>query len=142
MVTTSANTGAIMLITRLARIVYRHSTEELLGLRLQLLTVLNYLHDQERAKHGPTTQQGLTEGLCVEQNYCVLLLNELEADGLVRRRRDPADRRRHIVELTDEGRQAVTRAEAGQASIEGGLLANLTPGERDTLTKLLHKALD
>jgi DNA-binding MarR family transcriptional regulator len=71
----------------------------------------------------------------------VLLLNELEADGLVQRRRDPADRRRHIVELTDAGRQAVTRAEAGQATIEDGLLSGLTPRERATLTSLLHKAL-
>ena len=39
----------------------------------------------------------------MDANNLVLLLNELEDAGLVRRVRDPADRRRHLVQITEEG---------------------------------------
>ena len=53
--------------------------------------------------HSPIPQQELGELLCVDANNLVLLLNDLEAREFAFRRRDPADRRRHLVEITDEG---------------------------------------
>lgn len=44
----------------------------------------------------------------------VTQLNPLEGDGLVARRRDPRDRRRHLVVLTDTGRQRLRAAAAAQ----------------------------
>jgi DNA-binding MarR family transcriptional regulator len=80
--------------------------------------------------------------MMVDPNNLVLMLNELEDAGFLVRRRDPDDRRRHIVELTDEGRRAIERAEAGMESIEDEVLAALSPAERRTLRTLLDKALD
>ncbi|WP_235498141.1 MULTISPECIES: MarR family winged helix-turn-helix transcriptional regulator [unclassified Frankia] len=126
-----------MLLTRLSRLVHRASTPELLGISLKELAALAYLRD-----HDPTTQRALTQGLCVDANYCVLLLNELEAAGLAERRRDPADRRRHIVTMTEAGRRALEQAEQAQETIEDEILTGLSPQERATLTQLLRQALD
>src|ERR1700759_5866748 len=86
-------------------------------------------------------QQQLCEALWLDPNNCVLLLNELEDMGYVERRRDPTDRRRHMVELTDEGRAALERAERAQESIGDELFAALTEEERATLRSLLGRAL-
>ena len=53
----------------------------------------------------------------VDPNNCVLLLNELDDHGFVERRRDPQDRRRHIVVITAAGLKALAegRGEAGGA---------------------------
>lgn len=133
---TSAS-GSIVLLTRLARVVYRASTEELLGIRLKELATLAYLRDHEDA-----SQQALTQALMVDANSCVLLLNELEASGFAERRRDPDDRRRHIVALTTAGRQALERAERAQESIEDEVLAALDADERAALRALLSRALE
>jgi DNA-binding MarR family transcriptional regulator len=128
--------GSVVLLTRLSRAVYRHSSEAILGMRLKPYMVLDFLRE-----HGPISQQALGEAMMLDANNLVLLLNEVEAAGHARRERDPTDRRRHIVQLTDEGRAALERAEAGMESVEGEVLANLSPTERSSLRKLLVKAL-
>jgi DNA-binding MarR family transcriptional regulator len=71
----------------------------------------------------------------------VLLLNELESRGFAYRRRDPADRRRHLVEITDEGVIALENAERGIEHAEDEVLASLSGREREELQDLLTKAL-
>jgi DNA-binding MarR family transcriptional regulator len=129
--------GSTVLITRLARVVYRRSTEGLLGMRLKEFVTLNYLRD-----HEGLTQQALGEALCLDANYLVLLLNELEAAGLAERRRDAGDRRRHVVVMTRAGRRALERAERGMESVEDEVLGTLSPEERATLRRLLSRALE
>jgi DNA-binding MarR family transcriptional regulator len=77
-----------------------------------------------------------------DANTLVLILNELEGDDLVVRRRDTVDRRRHIVELTVAGRRALERAERQIQSLEDEILAALSEEERETLYELLSKALE
>ena len=134
---TAHGPGSIVLLTRLARTVYRRSTEELLGMRLKHFGALVYLRDR-----GPTSQGELHDVLHMDANNVVLLLNDLEANGWIERRRDPADRRRHIVELTEEGTAAIERAERGQESIEDDVLKGLTARQRDELRRLLSRALE
>jgi DNA-binding MarR family transcriptional regulator len=131
------STGPILLLTQLSRLVSRRSTPELLGQTLKELAALSFLRDFDES-----TQQALTDGLCIDANYCVLLLNDLEATDYVERRRDPTDRRRHIVTMTDKGRKALHRAEAAQQTLEDEILVALDPEERATLAHLLRKALD
>jgi DNA-binding MarR family transcriptional regulator len=128
--------GSMILLTRLAKQVYRRSSEELLGMHLRLLMTLSYLRE-----HDCAPQQELSEVLCMDANNVVLLLNELEDLGHVTRRRDPEDRRRHIVELTLEGRRALVSAERAQEEIEDDVLQALDPQERATLWRLLTRAL-
>jgi DNA-binding MarR family transcriptional regulator len=129
--------GSMVLLTRLAKQVYRASGEELLGMHLRLLMALSYVRDSD----GGAPQQALAEALCMDANNVVLLLNELEDRGYVARRRDPDDRRRHIVQLTAGGRRALLRAERAQESIEDEVLGALDSQERATLWRLLTRAL-
>jgi DNA-binding MarR family transcriptional regulator len=131
------STGPILLLTQLSRLVSRRSTPELLGQTLKELAALSFLRDYDE-----TTQQALTEGLCIDANYCVLLLNDLESSDYVERRRDPSDRRRHIVKMTPSGRDALHRAEAAQQTLEDEILLTLDVEERAQLSHLLRKALE
>jgi DNA-binding MarR family transcriptional regulator len=126
----------MVLLTRLAKQVYRRSDEELLGMHLRLLMALSYVRD-----HDGAPQQELAEALCMDANNVVLLLNELEDLGHVTRRRDPVDRRRHLVELTQAGSRALTDAERAQETIEDEVLQALDASERATLWQLLTRAL-
>ncbi len=128
--------GSMVLLTRLAKQVYRRSSEELLGMHLRLLMTLSYLRD-----HDGCPQQELAEVLCMDANNVVLLLNELEDLGHITRLRDPLDRRRHRVELTKQGVHALAQAEQAQETIEDEVLAALDAGERATLWELLTRAL-
>lgn len=133
---TKRTAGSMVLITRLAKVIYRRSTEELLGIRMRHFVTLTYLRD-----HDAAPQQGLCETLSMDANNLVLLLNELEEAGHVQRTRDPSDRRRHLVEITPAGRRALAKAERAQEGIEEEVLAALSPDERETLRELLARAL-
>ncbi len=128
--------GSMVLLTRLAKQVYRRSSEELLGMHLRLLMALSFLRD-----HDSCPQQELAEVLCMDANNVVLLLNELEDLGHITRVRDPHDRRRHRVELTKQGVRALAQAEQAQETIEDEVLAALDASERATLWELLTRAL-
>jgi DNA-binding MarR family transcriptional regulator len=128
--------GVTVLLTQLSRVVYRRTPEELLGMRLKEFAMLAHLRE-----HSPIPQQELGEMLCIDANNLVLLLNELELKSFALRRRDPSDRRRHLVEITDEGLRAFEQAELGIESVEDGVLASLTSSERVELQALLSKAL-
>jgi MarR family transcriptional regulator, lower aerobic nicotinate degradation pathway regulator len=68
------------------------------------------------------------------------LLNELEAENLIERRRSPEDRRRHMVELTDTGAKQLAKAEVALAGIEDEVLGALDGSQRATLYDLLLQA--
>jgi DNA-binding MarR family transcriptional regulator len=79
--------------------------------------------------------------MCLGANLLVLLLNSTESAGWVERRRDPADRRRHLVHRTPAGTAAVAHAERAMDSVEHHVLGNLSPAERTVLRGLLARAL-
>ena len=114
--------GSIGLLTQLSRVVYKRATEDVIGMRLKQLITLDYLRDNESC-----LQQGLGQMLMLDPNNCVLLLNELDEHGYVERRRDPEDRRRHIVEITPAGMKALAKAEEKLETLEDEVLANLEP---------------
>jgi DNA-binding MarR family transcriptional regulator len=136
-VAVSTSPGTITLLTRLSKLVYRKIPESQLGMRLKHFMVLGFL-----AERDGIPQQELGDICGVDANNLVLLLNELELAGFAERRRDSQDRRRHIVEITDLGRTAFRRSERAREEVEDELLARLDPSERETLRRLLLKALD
>jgi MarR family transcriptional regulator, lower aerobic nicotinate degradation pathway regulator len=107
------------------------------GLRPRHLIALKLL-----SEHGPASQQGLAEALSLDPSNVVGLLNELEERELIVRRRDPADRRRHIVELSATGAGELCLAQARLSRVEDDLLAVLSAAERATLYRLLARAVD
>jgi DNA-binding MarR family transcriptional regulator len=106
-----------------------------LGLRARHLIALTVLRDQDGS-----TQQSLSRTLQIDRTNLVGLLNELEADGLVARRRSTEDRRRHIVELTGTGLQRLAQAELALAAAEDEVLGALDRAQREDLCRLLQQA--
>lgn len=132
---TTPPVGSIVLLTRLSRLIYRRATEDVLGMRLKAYMTLSSLRD------GPLSQSDLCITMHLDPNNCVLMLNDLEDAGYVERRRDPSDRRRHIVEMTPAGHKAMLLAERAMESLEDDVLGALAPEERDVLRGLLARAL-
>ena len=137
MESSGSDKGLIALLIQINKALHRRTSEELLGMRLKAFLLLGYVRDR-----GAVSQQELETGLLMDANSVVLLLNETEAAGFSVRRRDPADRRRHMVELTAAGRAAVERAEKAREGIEDDVLSDLSPEERKMLRKLLGRVLD
>src|ERR1700694_521862 len=75
------------------------------GIKPRHVSALNAL------RRGALTQQALGEAVNTDATQLVGLLNELETAELVSRRRDPNDRRRHIVELSSRGAARLEEAE-------------------------------
>jgi DNA-binding MarR family transcriptional regulator len=88
---------------------------------------------------GRMGQQALCESLGVDPSVLVGILNDLESGGLVERRRDPADRRRHIVAMTAKGERAAADVRDALAGVERDLFADLDPAEVTTLRGLLAR---
>jgi DNA-binding MarR family transcriptional regulator len=106
------------------------------GLRPRHLIALKLLCEQ-----GPASQQGLADALSLDPSNVVGLLNELEERELITRRRDRADRRRHIVELSARGEEELGLAYARFRLVEDDLLSALSAEERATLYDLLVRAV-
>jgi DNA-binding MarR family transcriptional regulator len=88
------------------------------------------------------SQQALADRVGVDPTKLVGLLNALEGRNLVLRRRDPADRRRHIVENSNEGEARLDAALAAAAAIEDELLVALDAEQRAQLRDLLVLAAE
>ena len=131
----ASSPGSIVLLTRLSRLIYKRATEDVLGMRLKAYATLSNLRE------GPRGQQDLCVSMHLDPNNCVLLLNDLEDLGYVVRKRDPADRRRHIVEMTPGGRKAMLAAEGAMESLEDDVLGALSVEEREVLRSMLDRAL-
>src|SRR3989441_7494601 len=131
-----ADPGFVSLLTQVHKALNRRTGEELLGMRFKPYLTLGYIRD-----HPGVTQQELESALFMDANSVVLILNETEAAQFSVRRRDPNDRRRHIVELSPAGRRALERADKARESLEDEVLKDLSPDERNTLRRLLERLL-
>jgi DNA-binding MarR family transcriptional regulator len=96
--------------------------------------VLTLLSDQ-----GTISQQALHEALGVDPSVLVTILNDLERDGLAERRRDPTDRRRHIVEITDQGAKLAAELHSAIVGIEAEIFQDLDDDEIAVLHRVLGR---
>jgi DNA-binding MarR family transcriptional regulator len=89
------------------------------------------------ADRGPIGQRELGETMAIDHSILVTMLNPLEADGLIERRRSCTDRRRHVVTVTPAGKRRLASAAQAQREAEDALFAALTERQRDQLRDLL-----
>ena len=129
--------GLVSLVTQLNKAIHRRSSEELLGMRVKPYIALGFIRD-----HPGVSQQELEAAMFMDANAVVLLLNELESARYLIRRRDPQDRRRHIIEMTATGRHALERADKARETLDDEVLAVLSPEERTNLRKLINRVLE
>ena len=85
----------------------------------------------------PETQATIANTLNVDPSRLVAVLDSLEQRGLVARRRDPQDRRRHVVSITADGKRDLTRLRDLTKKLENEYFAPLDEGEREALRGLL-----
>jgi len=87
---------------------------------------------------GPLSLSELAAAVSVDAPYATLIVDNLEERGLVERRPDPADRRRKLVALTSEGKEAAHRALRIKREPPPGF-ANLSAAELHTLEELMRR---
>jgi len=109
---------------------------ESIGLTPALFALLNVLGAREGA-----IQQEIGSAMGIDRSTMVVLIDELEAKGLAKRRAHPADRRAREVAITPKGRRVLERGRRMAIQVEDEVLRGLTTTERDELLKLLRHAL-
>jgi DNA-binding MarR family transcriptional regulator len=127
---------AVYLLARLGRAqsVRFAQRVESIGLRPKHFALLNAIALAEGA-----SQQELGRRLGLDPSGLVRAIDELEGMGLAQRRRDPADRRRHALALTDDGMAALARTRRLVSEGARDLLAPLSNDEVATLVFLLGR---
>jgi DNA-binding GntR family transcriptional regulator/DNA-binding MarR family transcriptional regulator len=129
--------GAVLL-SKLGHRAKRMFTRRLepLGLKANHVQVLVYLSGNPGA-----SQRSLVEALRVTPSTIVELIDDLEVRALVRRLRNPLNRRASVVSLTADGRTMLDRALTLSRAVEQDLLAPLDPRDRERVLGYL-RALD
>jgi len=105
-----------------------------IGLRPKHFAVLNAISLADGA-----SQQEIGGRMGLDPSGLVGAIDELERMGLVERRRDPADRRRYVLGLSDEGTATLRRGRRVVTESARELLAPLDDDEVDTLVDLLAR---
>lgn len=88
------------------------------------------------------TTSTLSSRLGVRWPPLIRTLNGLEADGLVRRRENAADKRSRFLEITEEGRRVVEGVRPVLAQVRGDVLEELSDDELVLATRLLDMILN
>jgi MarR family transcriptional regulator, lower aerobic nicotinate degradation pathway regulator len=105
-----------------------------LGLRPKHFAVMNVVDLAD----GPSQQQ-LGAALGLDPSGLISALDELEAAGLLERRRAPDDRRRHALFLTRAGQAKLATARDASRKRGHELIAPLSEAEAQTLHDLLER---
>lgn len=90
-----------------------------------------------RLARAPMALSELASTLGIDKPYATVVVDDLEAQGLVRRRPHPTDRRAKIVEVTRKGRELARRADKILGTPPPGLVA-LEPADAEALLRILR----
>ncbi|MTE21002.1 MarR family transcriptional regulator [Streptomyces sp. TRM43335] len=107
------------------------------GLRLRHFGPLSTIN-----VHSSCAQRQLAEHLAITEPAAAQVVDELVRAGLVRRGRDPRDRRRYALELTDRGRESLKTVERAVEDLQSDIEEMLGPGGETELKNFLFKILE
>jgi MarR family transcriptional regulator, transcriptional regulator for hemolysin len=123
-------------LTRVARVVSRAFDDALAaaGGSLPIWLVLISL----KAQRLPNQRQ-IAESIGIQGATLTHHLNAMEADGVVTRRRDPTNRRVHVVELTEAGEALFVRLRNAAVAFDRQLRAGLNEEDVASFTRVLDR---
>jgi MarR family transcriptional regulator, transcriptional regulator for hemolysin len=123
-------------LTRAARVVSRAFDDALgaAGGSLPIWLVLISL----KAQRLPNQRQ-IAASIGIQGATLTHHLNAMEADGLVTRRRDPTNRRVHVVELTEAGEALFLRLRNAAVAFDRQLRAGFNEEELASFTRVLDR---
>jgi DNA-binding MarR family transcriptional regulator len=124
-------------IVRVAEAIDRRFSARLrpLELKPRQLHVLRYLNAA-----GAISQTELADGISVDAANLIETLDQLEADGLIRREIDAGDRRRRRISLTPAGLRKLRAGLRAAEQADHDVLGTLEPQERDSLRETMLRA--
>ena len=127
--------STLFLLARAGMAIKTRTLDELekAGFGMYQYSVLALLGEGDRP-----TQRLIASELGLDRSQLVGVLDGLEERGLIMRRRDPDDRRRHTVSLTPEGKRQLVRIRTMIARLEDSALKALDGESRQAL----HAALE
>ena len=105
---------------------------------------IGYTH--ARALHllqckGPQIMSGLSNDLGITPRYVTVLVDHMEAEGLVERCRHPKDRRATLIQLTKAGEEACGAAGHEHVEAAAELLQALSPQQQEALLEAMRTLL-
>lgn len=101
------------------------------GLTAREFLVLSFAATQ------PLSQQDIARRLGIDPTLIVWVVDELEGRDLLRRDRDPTDRRRYLLTVTPKGEAVLADAQHAAEAAVGVFLEPLTARQRNQLESLL-----
>jgi DNA-binding MarR family transcriptional regulator len=124
----------------MARTVHRlYDVEAQKILDREAISIAHWYYLRVLAERGKLNQLELSKRVGIASTTAVPALDNMEKRGLLKRIRDPNDRRKYYVSLTDSGRQLVDKllpelTEMFTASVDG-----ISPDEMLIFWKVMHK---
>jgi DNA-binding MarR family transcriptional regulator len=91
---------------------------------------------------GSCSQGELADALGIDYSNLAGVTQQIYERGLIERHRDPADRRRYVVQLTADGSRLLADADNAILAGEEGMLSSLEGSERAQLWELLRRMAD
>lgn len=87
-------------------------------------------------------QKEIARSVVLKKSALTKLLNEMERNGQIERRKGGSDRRLNALYLTEKGEAQRTRMRPDMAALQDSHLEALSPGERAMLFELLWRLVD
>lgn len=125
--------------TRLARAT---TAAELPVLRRHDLSMWGYVVLAALTEGPVRTQAALARTIGADKTRIIGDLDDLQHQGLIRREPDPADRRAHLLSVTEAGRRRLETVRAGIREQEERLLERLPAGDRERFLRALQALAD
>jgi MarR family transcriptional regulator, organic hydroperoxide resistance regulator len=106
------------------------------------ISVAHWFYLRVLAERGEMNQLELSKRVGIASTTAVPALDSMEKRNLVRRTRDPTDRRKYDVSLQDEGRRLVDELLPELTEMISSSLEGISAKDRRVFWKVMHKIED
>jgi DNA-binding MarR family transcriptional regulator len=106
------------------------------------LSMWEYIALSALARGAAPTQLALSRRIGYDKTRLIALLDRLAERSLIARAPDPADRRAHVITVTEQGAALLEATRRDIRTMEETMLGGFTPGERTALRTMLGRLAD